>query len=268
MKTVFNNHAFSLALLLLLTMKKRIQLLILWALLVPVATKAQTDTFHSGKVGIGTSTPQKKLHLDVANVRDGITIVGNGDSDAYSDFSFQIKDQTNIPVGKPVAYLISHRKDGYFSNSEFSSLEFYSIKSGGGYFAPLSLKSNGDVILASNLHATSGNVGIGTTTPTQKLEVNGTIRAKEIKLEASNWPDYVFEKDYKLMPLEEVKAHIDQNGHLPGLKSAREYEEEGVDMMELNRKLLEKIEELTLYMISLKKEMDSLNGPMKTKTHF
>jgi hypothetical protein len=95
-----------------------------------------------------------------------------------------------------------------------------------------------------------GNLGIGTSTPTHKLEVNGTIRAKEIKLEATNWPDYVFEKGYDLMSLEEIKVHIDQNGHLPGVKSAKEYEAEGVNIMELNQKLLEKIEELTLHIIN------------------
>jgi hypothetical protein len=90
------------------------------------------------------------------------------------------------------------------------------------------------------------------------VNVNGTIRAKEIKLEATNWPDYVFEEGYDLMPLEEVKVHIDQKGHLPGLKPAKEYGEQGVGMMELNQKLLEKIEELTLYLIELRNEVDSL----------
>lgn len=82
------------------------------------------------------------------------------------------------------------------------------------------------------------------------LEVNGIIRAKEVKLEATSWPDYVFEDGYQLMPLKEVKSHIDQKGHLPGIKFAKEYEAEGVNIMELNQKLLEKIEELTIYIIN------------------
>jgi len=108
-----------------------------------------------------------------------------------------------------------------------------------------------------------GNVGIGTASPTHKLEVNGTIRAKEIKLEATSWPDYVFEDGYQLMPLEEVKVHIDQKGHLPGLKPAKEYGEQGVSMMELNQKLLEKIEELTLYQIELLSRIKLLESKSK-----
>lgn len=113
--------------------------------------------------------------------------------------------------------------------------------------------------------AVNGKVGIGTINPSQMLEVNGTIRAKEIKLEVTNWPDYVFEKGYDLMSLEEVKAHIDQKGHLPGLKPAKEYQAEGVNIMELNQKLLEKIEQLTLHLIRqeevIKEILQNLDQP-------
>ena len=108
----------------------------------------------------------------------------------------------------------------------------------------------------------SGNVGIGITTPNHKLEVNGTVRAQGVKVEATDWPDYVFEEGYELMTLEEVKAYIDKNGHLPGLKPAKEYEDEGVDIMELNQKLLEKVEELTLYIIGIE-----LEGEQQKKQH-
>lgn len=77
-----------------------------------------------------------------------------------------------------------------------------------------------------------------------------TYAKSEIKREATNWPDYVFEKGYDLMSLEEVKVHIDQKGHLPGLRAAKDYESGGVNIMELNQKLLEKIEELTLHAIT------------------
>lgn len=116
----------------------------------------------------------------------------------------------------------------------------------------------GDVMMPSDgIWNASGNVGIGTVTPIDKLSVNGRIRAQEVKVENGNWPDYVFEKSYALSPLEEIEKHIQQNGHLPGIPSAAEVKANGIDLGEMNAKLLKKIEELTLYMIDLKKENDT-----------
>ena len=94
----------------------------------------------------------------------------------------------------------------------------------------------------------SGDIGIGTLDPQNKLDVNGTIRAKEIKVE-SDWPDFVFKKDYKLLTLEEVKRHIDEKGILPGVPSESDVKANGVNLGEVNALLLQKIEELTLYVI-------------------
>jgi len=99
----------------------------------------------------------------------------------------------------------------------------------------------------------TGNVGIGTSSPTEKLSVNGKIRAHEIKVETANWPDYVFAKDYELPSLDETEKHIQQNGHLPGIPSAEEVKANGIDLGEMNAKLLKKIEELTLYLIESEK---------------
>ena len=101
----------------------------------------------------------------------------------------------------------------------------------------------------------SGNMGIGTTdTKGYKLAVNGKIRAQEIKVEAANWPDYVFAKDYKLPSLQQTEKHIQEKGHLPGIPSAEEVEANGVDLGEMNAKLLKKIEELTLHLIEIEKQ--------------
>ena len=104
----------------------------------------------------------------------------------------------------------------------------------------------------------SGNVAIGLENPSEKLEVNGTIRSKEVKVEATGWPDYVFKEDYILPSLKETKSYIKENQHLPGIPSALEVNEEGISLGEMNVKLLEKIEELTLYVIDLKEENEAL----------
>ncbi|PWG77858.1 hypothetical protein DDR33_25295, partial [Pararcticibacter amylolyticus] len=91
-----------------------------------------------------------------------------------------------------------------------------------------------------------------------KLSVNGNIRAKEIKVEATNWPDYVFTSEHKLSDLKEVENFIQKNQHLPGIPSASEIQEKGLNVGEINAALLKKIEELTLYVIELKKEVETL----------
>jgi hypothetical protein len=98
-----------------------------------------------------------------------------------------------------------------------------------------------------------GYIGMGTTNPTEKLSVNGKIRAKEIKVEVANWPDYVFDEDYELPGLENTEEYIRKNKHLPGIPPSKEVEEEGVSLGEMNMKLLRKIEELTLYILEQNK---------------
>lgn len=104
------------------------------------------------------------------------------------------------------------------------------------------------------MNTNTGNVGIGTTTLTSKFNVNGSIRAKEVVVE-TGWADYVFDKKYKLKSLDEVEKFIEKNNHLPGIPSAAEIEKNGLPLGDTQRKMMEKIEELTLYMIELKKEI-------------
>jgi hypothetical protein len=103
----------------------------------------------------------------------------------------------------------------------------------------------------------SGNIGIGIKAPSTKLDVAGTIRATEIKVEAQT-ADFVFEDSYPLRTLDEVEAFIKENGHLPDIKCAEEMKSSGVNLAEMNKLLLQKIEELTLYEIERDKEVKEL----------
>ncbi len=114
-----------------------------------------------------------------------------------------------------------------------------------------------------------GNVGIGTTHPKQKLSVNGAILAKEVVVStaSSNWPDYVFADEYKLSPLSEVDKFIKENKHLPNIPSAEEVAENGLTLGEMQKKQMEKIEELTLYLIQLEERINKLeNGNVELKS--
>ena len=110
---------------------------------------------------------------------------------------------------------------------------------------------------------TNGNVGIGTINPgTFKLAVNGKIRAKEIKVE-TGWSDFVFEDDYNLRLLTDVEAFIQTHKQLPDIPSAQEVEENGVNLGEMESKLLQKIEDLTLYIIGQEKRIKQLEEKIK-----
>lgn len=98
-------------------------------------------------------------------------------------------------------------------------------------------------------------MGIGTVSPAERLSVNGNIRSKEIKVEATNWPDYVFLPDYQLPSLTQIEEQIKLKGHLPDMPSAKEVETNGIALGEMNKLLLKKVEELTLHLIDQNKQL-------------
>ncbi|WP_340065701.1 hypothetical protein [Ascidiimonas aurantiaca] len=106
----------------------------------------------------------------------------------------------------------------------------------------------------------NGLVGIGTTTPDMKLTVKGKIHTEEVKVDLNvPAPDYVFKENYPLRSIEEVETFIKENSHLPEIPSAKEFEENGVMLAQMNMDLLKKIEELTLYTIQQEKKLTSQN---------
>lgn len=109
----------------------------------------------------------------------------------------------------------------------------------------------------------NGNVGIGTTNPDAKLAVNGTIHSKEVKVDMTGWSDFVFKKEYDLPTLEEVEKHINEKGHLKNIPSEKEVLERGINLGEMNAKLLQKIEELTLYIIKQNLSIEELKQEIK-----
>ncbi len=172
-----------------------------------------------GNVGIGISNPSQILHIHqggYAGMRTTTNLTGS-----------TINDGVNF--GYDDSY------GAYIWNRENSPIIF-------------SANNTEKVRVTEN-----GNVGIGTPTPDAKLTVKGNIHTNEVKVDllGAIAPDYVFEKDYDLMSLEETKAYIDANKHLPEVPSAKEMEKNGVQLGEMNMLLLKKVEELTLYMIKV-----------------
>jgi hypothetical protein len=109
----------------------------------------------------------------------------------------------------------------------------------------------------------TGNVGIGTASPSEKLSVNGNVSAKKIIVTQTGWSDYVFDENYLLNSLESVETYIKQNKHLPDVPSAKEVEEKGISVGDNQALLLRKIEELTLYILAQQKRIEKLEQKRK-----
>lgn len=118
-------------------------------------------------------------------------------------------------------------------------------------------------IACSNSAAIYGNVGIGTAPGIERLKVNGKVVAEDFNTQVVNPPDYVFQSEYELRDLDDVKTYINEYSHLPEVPSAIEMETNGVDLGKMNMLLLKKIEELTLYLLDQEARMRTLESIIK-----
>jgi len=162
-----------------------------------------------------------------------------------------IKQNLTITDNRPKIALVDENGDaGVIEFYEISNqIRFQKWFNNGGSYDKTIMTLGGD----------NGFVGIGTISPDMKLTVNGKIHAEEMKIDLNvPAPDYVFNKDYQLISIEEVEKFIKDNGHLPEIPSAKEFKRNGIMQAEMDMNLLKKIEELTLYTIQQQKEIKKL----------
>jgi hypothetical protein len=206
----------------------------------------------SGNVGIGTSSPSQKLTVkgSISIESASLANAGVGSSDLALPYGSAVRfandvNNATMPMvtlgnydGKANTLRIG--TDAWPSQITFRTGDLYSSNVGG------------QRMIIDN----QGNVGIGTTNPTQKLSVNGTVRAKEVIVD-TGWSDFVFDESYKLTTLSETEAFVKAEKHLPGVPSAKEVAEHGISVGEMQAKLLAKIEELTLHQIEQDKRLNA-----------
>ena len=205
------------------------------------------------KVGIRNSNPQEALDVN-GNVFLRPTEIVDGWY--YSHLYWNSHSLVmGTPPGAAAHNSLDLKPGGTTAISEplFSQIRMYTATSTGQQTQKIQLRTEGDCWFLNE-----GYFGIGTSSPTHKLDVRGTIRANEILVNIPSGADFVFDNNYHLMPLDQLSEYVHQNKHLPEVKSASEMEEDGVTMGEFQIQLLQKVEELTLYILQQQDEINTL----------
>ncbi|MBO9620540.1 MAG: hypothetical protein J7539_16065 [Niabella sp.] len=194
----------------------------------------------NGNVGIGTTTPGNRLDVNGNMVALGglASVISSPDIGG----TISLGNPAKTANGTASTWRIFNMSGGYGNSLQFWAYDNLGCASGGMCANRFTIMDN-------------GYVGIGTNTPREMLSVNGNIRSREIKVETVNWPDYVFKPAYQLTPLDKLENYIKVNGHLPEVLSAKEVAEKGIALGANQAVLLKKIEELTLHLIEMDKEL-------------
>lgn len=205
---------------------------------------------YRGYLGIGTNHPKQKLHIVDGNILiSRSSTISTAPGSACGSIMFGNIVGDGHPLSKwAIGYC-------YDENDGIGGLNFW---------RPYNTET-GLLNYAIFIDDQRGYIGINTKTPQSRLSVNGDIRAKEIIVTMEGWSDYVFSPDYKLKGLYEIESYVNEHHHLPGVPSESEVLEDGARLGEMNAVLLEKVEELTLYIIDMQKQIDELKQQKEGK---
>ncbi len=225
------------------------------------------------RVGIGTNSPEFTFDCRGDAKTSGhlwanqsLSIGAN--MNTFSKLNIVNTNRTAVIQANTVGNTKPYQRLMYFEydNTDTKILEVQNPTAG---YTAFSLNSNGEMDIHNGVvpifHlGTNGMLSLrNNSIETFRVEANGMVRARKIKVDSETWADYVFDENYKLLPLNELELFVKQNKHLPSIPSEKQILEEGVDVTEMNVKMMEKIEELTLYLIEQNKEIEKLKAEIQ-----